>query len=209
MAAWYATLRPYISLRGISFDVEPGELVVEIVVPKLPEGAVAAYSKYRVRKSIDFAVPYMSDNVKYRVELDWKRWIDEGWVDSLVLGDFEWTWDAVPNWKAKGLDTSKLVPGNEPADVFAPEYVDYAKGRVEILFFSSWLSAYAQHHQRASASSLSGAMKMRADTVLKSGADGMLLHEAHTFEYYRGFGTIKEMRRRFDRANRKNKEANR
>ena len=154
-------------------------------------------------KSIDFAVPYMSDNVKYRVELDWKRWIDEGWVDSLVLGDYEWTWDAVPNWKAKGLDTSKLVPGNEPADVFAPEYVDYAKGRVEILFFSSWLSAYAQHHQGASASSLSGAMKMRADTVLKSGADGMLLHEAHTFEYYRGFGTIKEMRRRFDRANRK------
>lgn len=149
-------------------------------------------------KSIDFTVPYMSDNVKYRVELDWKRWIDEGWADSLVLGDYEWTWDAVPNWKAKGLDPSKLVPGNEPADVFAPEYVDYAKGRAEILFFSSWLSAYAQRHKGASASSLSGAMKLRTDTVLKSGADGMLLHEAHTFEYYRGFDTIRAMRRRFD-----------
>ncbi len=158
--------------------------------------------------SIDFAVPYMSDNVKYRVELDWKRWIDEGWADSLVLGDYEWTWDAVPNWKAKGLDLAKLVPGNEPADVFAPEYVDYAKGRVELLFFSSWLSAYAQHHKGASAADLPGAMKLRADTVLASGADGMLLHEAHTFEHYKGFCTIKAMRRRFDRANRKSKEAN-
>ena len=98
---------------------------------------------------------------------------------------------------------TKDVPGNEPVDVFAPEYVDYAKGRVELLFFSSWLSAYAQHHKGASAADLPGAMKLRTDTVLKSGADGMLLHEAHTFEYYKGFGTIREMRRRFDRANRK------
>lgn len=149
-------------------------------------------------KTIDFAVPYMSDRVKYRVELDWKKWIDEGWADALVLGDYEWTWDAVPNWKAKGLDPSKLVPGNEAADVFAPEYVDYANGRAEILFFSSWLSAYAQHHKGASASSLSGAMKLRGDTILRTGADGILLHEAHTFEYYRGFDTIKSMRRRLD-----------
>ena len=152
-------------------------------------------------KTIDFAVPYMSDHVKYRVEIDWKKWIDEGWVDSLVLGDYEWTWDAVPNWKAKGLDLAKLAPGNEPADVFGPEYADYAKGRVELIFFSSWLSAYAQHHKGASAANLSGAMKMRTDTVLRTGTDGMLLHEAHTFEKYRGFDTIKTMRRRFDSAN--------
>lgn len=33
-----------------------GEFITEIIVPPLPEGAVAGYEKYRVRKSIDFAV---------------------------------------------------------------------------------------------------------------------------------------------------------
>lgn len=33
-----------------------GEIVTEIVVPRLPEGAVARYDKYRIRDSIDFAV---------------------------------------------------------------------------------------------------------------------------------------------------------
>ncbi len=36
--------------------LEPGEIVKEVVVPRLPEGAVAGYDKFRLRKSIDFAV---------------------------------------------------------------------------------------------------------------------------------------------------------
>ena len=33
-----------------------GEIVTEIVVPYLPDGTVSAYNKYRLRKSIDFAI---------------------------------------------------------------------------------------------------------------------------------------------------------
>lgn len=36
--------------------LKKGEIVTEIVVPKLAEGTVAKYDKYRLRKSIDFAV---------------------------------------------------------------------------------------------------------------------------------------------------------
>ncbi len=36
--------------------LERGEIVQEIIVPYLPEGATAKYDKYRIRKSIDFAV---------------------------------------------------------------------------------------------------------------------------------------------------------
>ena len=63
----------------VSRVLEPGELVVEIVVPKLPEGAVAAYSKYRVRKSIDFAVLAVAG---------WYKLDAEGRVEdlSLVMG---------------------------------------------------------------------------------------------------------------------------
>ena len=40
----------------VSDVLKPGEIVTEIVVPKAAEGTVAAYDKYRLRKSIDFAV---------------------------------------------------------------------------------------------------------------------------------------------------------
>lgn len=36
--------------------LEKGEFVTEVIVPKLPEGAHARYDKFRLRKSIDFAV---------------------------------------------------------------------------------------------------------------------------------------------------------
>ena len=82
--------------------------------------------------------------------------------------------------------------------VFGGEDVAYAAGRAELLIFSSWLSAYAQHHQGASAGNLEDAMRMRARTVLETGADGLCLHEAHTFEHYKGFDTVAEMRHTFD-----------
>lgn len=147
--------------------------------------------------TIDFTSPYMSDHVKYQVELDWRRWIDENLVDTLALGDYEWTWDGVPNWRAKGIDTSKCVPGHEPADIFGYEYAQYSRGRVNLIFFSSWLSAYAQHHQGASSPDLPDAIRLRAETVERTGANGLLLHEAHTFEYYDGLPIVADLRRRW------------
>ena len=141
--------------------------------------------------------PVFSTSVKYRFETQWKRWVDEGIADALILGDYEWTWDRVPPWEAKGIHPPA---GRQVSDVLAPEYVAYVAGRAKLLFFSSWLSAYAQHHQGASAGNLEDAMRMRARTVLETGADGICLHEAHTFEYYKGFDTVSEMRHTFDAA---------
>ena len=148
--------------------------------------------------TMDFCAPYMSDHVKYQVEIDWRRWIDENLADTLVLGDYEWTWDGVANWHAKGLDMVSCVPGHEPADIFGPEYATYSKGRVNLVFFSSWLSAYAQHHHGASSRNLVDAMRLRAETVERTGIDGLLLHEAHTFEYYDAFNLVGELRHRWN-----------
>jgi hypothetical protein len=139
--------------------------------------------------------PFFSTHVPFRFDTQWRRWIDEGIADTLVLGDYEWPWDRVPIWEAK-----QVFPpaGLQAADVLTPEYVAYAAGRAELLIFSSWLSAYAQHHQGASAGNLEDAMRMRARTVLETGADGLCLHEAHTFEHYKGFDTVAEMRHTFD-----------
>lgn len=58
--------------------LKPGEIVLEIVVPKPEPGTVAVYDKYRIRKSIDFAVLAVAGT--YRLE--------DGMVKeiSLVLG---------------------------------------------------------------------------------------------------------------------------
>lgn len=141
--------------------------------------------------------PYFLSSVKYRFETQWKRWVDEGIADSLVLGDYEWPWDRVPTWEPKNFNPPA---GMQVADMEAPAYVKYINGRAETFFFSSWLSAYAQHHAGASAANLEDAMRMRSQTILKTGVDGICLHEAHTFEYYHGFDTITEMRKTLDAA---------
>lgn len=140
--------------------------------------------------------PFFSTHVPYRFETQWKRWIDEGIADILVLGDYEWPWDRVPIWQAKEITPPE---GKQVADILTRDYVDYAAGRAECVIFSSWLSAYAQHHQGASAGNLEDAMRMRSRTVLETQADGIVLHEAHTFEYYNGFDTVGEMRKTLDR----------
>ena len=139
--------------------------------------------------------PYFDGDVKFRFETQWKRWIDEEIADALILGDYEWPWDGVPTWQPKGYMAPK---GKQIADVLAGEYVAYSRGRADLYFFSSWLSAYAQHHNGASAADLDGAMRMRALTILDTAVDGICLHEAHTFEYYKGFDTIAEMRKTLD-----------
>ena len=139
--------------------------------------------------------PVFSTHVPFRFATQWQRWIDEGIADVLVLGDYEWPWDRVPIWEAKGITPPA---GKQVADILTREYLDYAKGRAEMYIFSSWLSAYAQHHQGASAANLEDAMRMRSQTLIETGADGICLHEAHTFEHYQGFETIAEMRRTLD-----------
>ncbi len=139
--------------------------------------------------------PFFSTHVPYRFATQWRRWMDEQIADILILGDYEWTWDRVPPWQAKSIDPPA---GKQVADILTGDYVKYAAGRVKCLLFSSWLSAYAQGHEGASAATLAEAMAMRAETILATGADGICLHEAHTFEAYNGFDTITAMRRRLD-----------
>ncbi len=148
-------------------------------------------------KTTNLTCPYYEGDIEFRFETQWKRWVDEGIADALVLGDYEWPWDRVPTWIPKGFTPP---PGKQVADMCAPEYVEYIDGRVEALIFSSWLSAYAQHHNGASAADLEGAMRMRTQTLIDTGLDGICLHEAHTFEYYDGFDTISEMRATLDNA---------
>lgn len=144
-----------------------------------------------------FTCPPFSKKIPYRYAVQWQRWVDEGIADILVLGDYEWTWDFHPICEAKGFPIEK---GRYAADLFTREYVDYAAGRAACWLFSSWLSAYAQHHQGASAGNLADAMRMRSRTLLATAADGICLHEAHTFEHYRGFDTVSEMRRTLEEA---------
>lgn len=139
--------------------------------------------------------PFFSTHVPYRFETQWQRWVDERIADILVLGDYEWPWDRVPIWEAKGFHPPE---GQQVADVLTSAYVQHAAGRVECYLFSSWLSAYAEHHQGASAGTLEDAMRMRSETLRKTGADGICLHEAHTFEHYNGFETVSEMRMTLD-----------
>lgn len=58
--------------------LKPGEIVLEIVVPMPSEGTTAVYDKYRIRKSIDFAILAVAGTLR----------LEEGIVKeiSLVLG---------------------------------------------------------------------------------------------------------------------------
>jgi hypothetical protein len=144
-----------------------------------------------------WTAPVFSTHVPYRFATQWKTWIDEGLADILVLGDYEWPWDNVPIWEAKKMS---WPAGVYAADVEWRPYAEYSAGRTQLLWFSSWLSAYAAKHQGASTDSLAGAMEMRASTLRATGADGICLHEAMTFELEAdGFATIGAMRETMDK----------
>jgi hypothetical protein len=140
--------------------------------------------------------PVFSTHIPYRFTTQWKKWIDESIADILILGDYEWPWDHVPIWEAKGMNWPKST---FPADVEWKPYTEYAAGRAEFYWFSSWLSAYAAHHVGASTGSLAEAMQMRARTLGATPVNGICLHEAMTFEREEtGFQTVAEMRRYLD-----------
>lgn len=51
------TAKKFLTSRTRIKDMlDAGEIVTEIIIPSQPEGTVAAYDKYRVRESVDFAV---------------------------------------------------------------------------------------------------------------------------------------------------------
>ncbi len=142
--------------------------------------------------------PVFSTHVPFRFATQWRKWVDEGIADILILGDYEWPWDAnIPIWQAKEMSWPE---GTYAADHEWKPYVEYAKGRAQLYWFSSWLSAYAAKHKGASADSLEGAMRLRTNTLAATPVDGICLHEAMTFELEKdGFDTIAEMRGRFPR----------
>ncbi len=160
-----------------------------------PAGAKLAIGT-QLGKNTILTAPVFSTHVPYRFATQWKRWVDEGIADTLILGDYEWPWDNVPIWEAKKMSWPK---GTYAADHEWPVYADHVGGRAQLLWFSSWLSAYAAKHAGASSDSLSGALTMRARTLLASKVDGICLHEAMTFEQEAdGFETIAAMRRQLD-----------
>ena len=122
--------------------------------------------------TLPFCSSYWSANEKYRIEIEWKRWIDEGIADSLVFGDYETLWDRLGFWMTKPEPPAE---GVAPVDFYAPEYVRYAKGRVKLYLFSGWLGGNA-----------SAEMARCAQYAKKHGLDGFFAHESATIETVAG-----------------------
>lgn len=136
--------------------------------------------------------PVFSTHIPYRFATQWKNWVDEEIADILILGDYEWPWDNVPIWQAKYMHWPN---GVYAADEEWKPYADYIGNRAQLYWFSSWLFAYAAHHEGVSANSLQEAMRMRAKTITQTPVDGICLHEAMTFEQEQdGFESVAEMR---------------
>ena len=119
--------------------------------------------------SLNFCSPYFSNHVKYRIEVDWKTWIDEGLADSLSLAEYNILWGQTGIWASKGL--TDAGPGHYGLDVFAPEYVAYNRGRVKLYVFNGLdLKSRPEAISRATCESL------------KFGLDGQIVHESMLLE---------------------------
>lgn len=119
--------------------------------------------------SLNFNSPYFSDKVKYRIETDWKTWIDEGLADSLVLGDYELLWSQDGIWRSKGQ--TDIGPGHSALDVYASEFVKYNCGRSKLYF---WCGLFPEKRAEF--------VKRSADEAIKHRLDGYLLHEGMLIE---------------------------
>ena len=134
---------------------------------------------------LNFCSPHFSGHVKYRIEHDWKTWVDEHLVDALVVGDFEILHGFGEDWIPRGVTREG---GREPHEVFLPAYVDFVKGRVPLYAFTTWLTT----------TNIKGVMERTTDDVLKYGLDGAFVHEHHTLQTRTGgFDAAREMDRRF------------
>ena len=121
--------------------------------------------------ALHFCSPYFSDHSKYKIEIDWKRWIDEGIADSLMLADYQFPWNDFSGWRLEGIQ--KVGPGSYPLDVFVPEYVKYSRGRAKLYFYNS-----VDCDTKKAISQLERGAKY----VAKLRMDGFLAHESMIFE---------------------------
>ena len=122
---------------------------------------------------LNFCSPYFSSHVKYRIEHDWKTWVDEKIVDALIVGDYEILHGYGEDWIPRGVTRAGA---REPAEVFLPEYVKYVRGRIPLYGFSTWLTS----------KNMKVVMNRNTEDVLKYGLDGMVLHEHHTVFFNQG-----------------------
>lgn len=140
---------------------------------------------------LNFCSPHFSTHVKYRIEHDWKRWIDEKIVDALVVADYERLHEFDGIWTSKGI--RKDGSGRLPIDYCLREFPTYAKGRVKLYYFSTWLTG----------PTMENTLRRGTYDVLAYGLDGMFIHEAMMIEGLPGgFEAVARMRARFDDANR-------
>ena len=139
--------------------------------------------------SLNFCSPHFSDHVKYRIEHDWKTWIDEKIVDGLVVGDYErlHVYDGI--WRSKGIRPDATL--RHPIDYCLREFPAYAKGRVSLYYFSTWLTK----------DTMEDVLSQGTYDVLAYGLDGIFIHEAMMIEGLPGgFEAIARMRKIFDTA---------
>ena len=118
------------------------------------------------------ADPYFSDNVVARYRNHWRKLVDEGVADALIVGDYEiCSQPGNVYWKAKGIQPE------EGSDLFAwaaQEYREHCRGKVKLYLFSEWLPG--------SQEALDQRMGEWASRVLTNGFDGIDVHEAANFE---------------------------
>ena len=134
---------------------------------------------------LNFCSPHFSRHVKYRIEHDWRTWVDAGLVDALVVGDYEILHGYGEDWAPRGVTREG---GREPHEVFLPEFVRTVKGRVPLYGFSTWLTA----------ANVKNMMKRTTDDVIGYGLDGAFVHEHMTLlASPGGFDAAREMDRRF------------
>ena len=135
--------------------------------------------------TLDFCSPYFANHPKYRIGHDWKTWVDEGIVDALVVADYERFNRKCDNfWRAKGVVPDGV---NDPAERFLPEFTGHVKGRMPLYYYVSLPGG-----------KLKETLDADADTVLKFGLDGAVLHELAVIEGNAGgFGMLADMHRRF------------
>ena len=145
--------------------------------------------------TLDFCSPHFSPHAKYRIEHDWRTWVDEGIVDALVLADYERFNRGCDNfWRAKGVVPDGV---NDPAERFLPEFTGHVKGRVPLYYYVNLPGSSCRP-------GLSEVMRADSATIALYGLDGAFLHEAANLEsHVSGFRPVEEMRRLFDMVDKK------
>ena len=139
--------------------------------------------------SLNFCSPHFSGHVKYRIEHDWKTWIDEKIVDGLVVADYErlHVYDGI--WRSKGIVPDATL--RHPIDYCLREFPAYTKRRVPLYYFSTWLTK----------DTMEDVLSQGTYDVLAYGLDGIFIHEAMMIEGLPGgFEAIASMRKIFDTA---------